>query len=42
MERLAKISLTLQDKQYLKMKCRDGVCQTRNGHECYLGIGSDM
>ena len=38
MERLMNVTLTESDKEKLRLKSRDGVCVTPNGHECYLGL----
>ena len=38
MQRLLKIELTDSDKTYLKERCQSGVCNSQNGHECYLGL----
>ena len=38
MERLSQLNLTPQEKEYLREKCRDGICATVNDHECYVGM----
>ena len=37
MERLRSLTLTETDKDRLRQRAHDGVCPTKNGHECYLG-----
>ena len=32
------VTLTENDKEKLRLKSRDGVCATPNGHDCYLGL----
>ena len=38
MQRLLKISLSDQDKDYLRGKAHDDVRETLNHHEAYLGL----
>ena len=37
LETIFKLSLTAVEQQYLRDKTVDGVCQSKNGHLCYLG-----
>ena len=37
LETIFKLSLTAVEQQYLRDKTVDSVCQSKNGHLCYLG-----
>lgn len=35
---LIKSELTESEKLYFQEKCKDGMCQTKNGHLCFVGM----
>ena len=37
MQRLMSLTLTDAEKDYVRMRAREAVCVSENGHECYLG-----